>query len=207
MLINPHNPRLHLASRSPRRRELLTQMGIQFDTVLLRNPPRIDQALDETPHPGEEPIVYVERVARAKAQHGSRIVDWRKLLPQPVLAADTTLEFGGEIIGKPVDSDDAEQILHQLSGTTHRVLTAVAVSFAGRIESSLSISEVRFRPLEDAEIRNYVASGEPMDKAGAYGIQGRAGMFVEYLAGSYTGVMGLPLFETAQLLKSFDYPL
>ena len=207
MQINQQNPRLHLASRSPRRRELLTQIGVHFDTIVFRNPPRDDKELDETPHRGEDPIAYVERVARAKAEHGWRIVDWRKLLPQPVLAADTTLEFDGEIIGKPFDSDDAERILRSLSGQTHRVLTAVAVGFDGRVETLLSISEVRFRPLDDAEIRHYVATGEPMDKAGAYGIQGRAGMFVEHLAGSYTGVMGLPLFETAQLLKRFDFPL
>ena len=207
MQVNLQNPRLHLASRSPRRRELLTQIGVHFDTIVFRDPPRDDQELDETPRSGEDPVAYVERVARAKAAHGWRIVDWRKLLPQPVLAADTTLELAGEIIGKPFDSEDAERILRRLSGKTHRVLTAVAVSFDGRIESSLSISEVRFCALEDAEIRRYVASGEPMDKAGAYGIQGRAGLFVEYLAGSYTGVMGLPLFETAQLLNRFGYPL
>lgn len=149
----------------------------------------------------------MERIARAKAEHGWRIVNWRKLLPQPVLSADTALEFEGKVIGKPFDEKDAQRILRQLSGHTHRVLTAVAVSFDGRIESALSISEVRFRALDDTEIRHYVATGEPMDKAGAYGIQGRAGMFVEHLAGSYTGVMGLPLFETAQLLKRFDYPL
>jgi len=207
MQINRQNPRLHLASRSPRRRELLTQIGVSFDTIVFRNPPRDDKALDETPQAGEDPVVYVERVARAKAEHGWRIVDWRRLMAQPVLAADTTLEFDGEIIGKPVDGDDAERILRQLSGHTHRVLTAVAVAFDGRVESTLSISDVRFRALDDAEIRSYVASGEPMDKAGAYGIQGRAGMFVEHLAGSYTGVMGLPLFETAELLKRFNYPL
>jgi septum formation protein len=207
MQINRQNPRLHLASRSPRRRELLTQIGIAFDTIIFRNPPRDDQALDETPHPGEDPVVYVERVARAKAEHGWRIVEWRKLLTQPVLAADTTIEFDGEIIGKPFDGVEAGHILRRLSGQAHRVLTAVAVGFDGRIESSLSISEVRFRALDDAEILHYVASGEPMDKAGAYGIQGRAGMFIEHLSGSYTGVMGLPLFETAQLLKRFDYPL
>jgi septum formation protein len=207
MQINRQNPRLHLASRSPRRRELLTQIGIHFDTIVFRDPPRDDKELDETPREGEEPVIYVERVARAKATHGWRIVDWRKLMAQPVLSADTTLEFEGTIIGKPFDTVDAERILRRLSGKTHRVLTAVAVGFDGRIESSLSISEVRFRELDDAEIRHYVATGEPMDKAGAYGIQGRAGMFIEHLTGSYTGVMGLPLFETAQLLKRFDYPL
>ena len=207
MSFNLQRPRLHLASRSPRRRELLTQIGVQFDTIVFRNPPRDDKELDETPLPGEDPVAYVERVARAKAEHGWRIINWRKLLSQPVLAADTTLEFNGEIIGKPVDEDDAARILHQLSGATHQVLTAVAVCYEGRVEAVLSTSDVRFRTLDDAEIRRYVASGEPMDKAGAYGIQGRAGMFVEHLSGSYTGVMGLPLFETAQVLKRFNYPL
>ncbi len=207
MPINLNNPRIHLASRSPRRRELLTQIGIPFDTIVFRNPPRADLELDETPHDSEAPIDYVDRVARAKAGHGWRIVGWRKLLPQPVLAADTTLEFEGEIIGKPLDANDAHDILRRLSGHTHRVLSAVAIAFEGRVESLLSISEVRFGVLDEAEIRRYVASGEPMDKAGAYGIQGHAGLFVEHLAGSYTGVMGLPLYETARLLRRFAYPL
>jgi septum formation protein len=206
-MISMHNPRLYLASRSPRRRELLTQMGIQFDPVVFRNPPREDKQLDETPHPGEAPTSYVERVARAKVEHGWRIVGWRNLPVQPVLAADTALEFAGEIIGKPLDAGDAQRILHRLSGKSHRVLTAVALAFDGRVESLLSVSEVRFGVLDADEIRRYVASGEPMDKAGAYGIQGRAGFFVEYLAGSYTGVMGLPLFETGVLLKRFDFSL
>jgi len=206
-LINLLNPRLYLASRSPRRRELLAQIGVQFDTVVFRDLPREDMEVDETPHPGEVPTVYVERVARAKADQGERIVEWRKLRRQLVLAADTTLEFDGEIIGKPVDAADAQAILTRLSGNTHRVLTAVAVAFDGRIESILSVSEVRFGQLDAAEIRRYVASGEPMDKAGAYGIQGHAGLYVEQLIGSYTGVMGLPLFETGALLKRFDYPL
>ena len=207
MPTNLNNPRIHLASRSPRRRELLAQIGIPFDTIVFRNPPRADRELDETPLADETPIDYVNRVARAKAGHGWRIVGWRKLLPQPVLAADTTLEFEGEIIGKPVDAADAHNILRRLSGHTHRVLSAVAIAFDGRLESLLSISEVRFGVLDEAEIRRYVASGEPMDKAGAYGIQGHAGLFVEHLAGSYTGVMGLPLYETAQLLRRFAYPL
>ncbi|MFZ2852857.1 MAG: Maf family protein [Rhodocyclaceae bacterium] len=207
MQIKQINPRLHLASRSPRRRELLAQIGIQFDTVVFREPPRDDKDIDESPHAGEDPVAYVQRVARSKAEHGWRIVEWRKLRPQPVLAADTTLEFDGQIIGKPVDVLDAENILRRLSGHTHRVLTSVSVVFNGRIESTLSTSEVRFHTLGDDEIRRYVASGEPMDKAGAYGIQGRAAMFIEHLAGSYTGVMGLPLFETTQLLKRFNYPL
>ena len=206
-VINPLNPRLYLASRSPRRRELLAQIGVQFTTVLFRDAPRLDMEVDETPLAGEEPAVYVERVARAKAAQGEHIVEWRKLLPQLVLAADTTLEFEGEIIGKPVDAADAQAILMRLSGRTHRVLTAVAVAFDERVESILSISEVRFGILDPAEIRRYVATGEPMDKAGAYGIQGHAGLYVEQLVGSYTGVMGLPLFETGVLLRRFDYPV
>ncbi len=207
MPINLQNPRIYLASRSPRRRELLTQMGVRFDTIAFRNGSRADSEVDETAYADETPITYVERVARAKAEHGWFSVCWRKLPLQPVLAADTTLEFEGEIIGKPRDPRDAQRILHRLSGKSHRVLTAVAVAFEGQIESVLSASEVRFGMLDEIEIRRYVASGEPMDKAGAYGIQGRAGVFVEQLTGSYSGVMGLPLYETAQLLKRFDYPL
>ena len=195
--------RIYLASRSPRRRELLTQMGIAFDTVVFRDGLRADSETNEAPHPNEPPLDYVERIARAKAEHGLKIVYERKLPLRPVLSADTTLEFDGEIIGKPVDMPDAMAILKRLSGQTHRVLTGVAVNHQGRTEYVLSSSDVRFRQLDDEEIRHYVLSGEPMDKAGAYGIQGRAGMFVEHLSGSYTGVMGLPVCETGELLKRF----
>ena len=205
--MNLSNPRIHLASRSPRRRELLTQIGVAFDTLIFRDGARADQETDETPLAGEDPVAYVQRVARAKAEHGWRCVGWRKLMHQPVLSADTTLEFEGEIIGKPFDAADAVHILGRLSGKTHRVLTAVAVCIEERIESVLSVSEVRFAGIDPRDIRRYVDSGEPMDKAGAYGIQGRAGMFVEHLSGSYTGVMGLPLHETALLLRRFDHPV
>jgi septum formation protein len=206
-MLTVRNTRIHLASRSPRRRELLAQVGVQFDSIVFRNPPREDWQVDETPLAQEAPVPYVERLARAKAEHGARIVGWRNLLPQPVLAADTTLEFAGEIIGKPLHAGDAARILRALAGHSHRVLTAVAVAFEGRVESALSVSEVRFAALDEAEILRYVASGDPLDKAGAYGIQGRAAFFIEHLAGSYTGVMGLPLFETGALLKRFGYAL
>ena len=196
--------RLYLASRSPRRRDLLLQIGISFDPLIFRQAPREDHELDETPQPGEDAASYVERLARNKAEHGWRIVKGRNLRLQPVLAADTTVELNGQVIGKPADAVAAQDILHRLSGQTHRVLTAVAISFQGRLDTALSCSEVRFRTLEDDEIRRYVATGEPMDKAGAYAIQGRAAVFVEHLAGSYSGVMGLPLYETAQLLKAFQ---
>ena len=197
--------RLYLASRSPRRRELLHQIGIDFDTVVFRDGKRADSETDETPLPGEAPVDYVERVARAKAIHGLRIVEERRLPMRPVLSADTTLELDGQIIGKPVDMADAADILRRLSGRTHRVLTGVAIDHQGRSEYLLSTSEVRFRPIDDEEIRHYVISGEPMDKAGAYGIQGRAGLFVEHLSGSYTGVMGLPVCETGELLKRLGF--
>jgi len=197
--------RLYLSSRSPRRRELLTQMGIAFDTIVFRDGLRSDSATDETPFSAEDPVTYVERVTRAKAEHGLKIVNERKLPLRPVLAADTTLEFDGQIIGKPVDMADAVSILRRLSGHTHRVLTGVALDHMGRTEYVLSRSEVRFRTLDEEEIRHYVLSGEPMDKAGAYGIQGRGGMFVEHLSGSFSGVMGLPVCETGELLKRFGW--
>lgn len=197
--------RIYLASRSPRRRELLHQIGIDFDTVVFRDGTRADSETDETPMPGENPVAYVERVTRAKAAHGLTIVGERRLPLRPVLAADTTLELDGEIIGKPTDATDAVAILRRLSGRTHRVLTGVAVDHQGTVEYVLSTSEVRFRPIDEEEIRHYVMTGEPMDKAGAYGIQGRAGMFVEHLSGSYTGVMGLPVCEVGELLKRFGF--
>ena len=197
--------RLYLASRSPRRRELLTQMGVAFDTLIFRAGLRCDPQVDESVHADETALDYVERVARAKADHGIDLLAERRLPMRPILAADTTLEFAGEIIGKPVDDADATAILQHLSGQTHRVLTGVAVSHEGRSEYVVSVSEVRFRKIDDEEIRHYVRSGEPMDKAGAYGIQGRAGLFVEHLAGSYTGVMGLPVCETGELLKRFGW--
>ena len=197
--------RLYLASRSPRRRELLHQIGIDFDTVVFRDGMRADLETDETPLVNEDPVVYVERIARAKALHGLKIVEERRLPMRPVLSADTTLEFEGEIIGKPTDMADATRILKRLSGQTHRVLTGVAINHLGHIEYLLSTSEVRFRVIDDEEIRHYVMSGEPMDKAGAYGIQGRAGLFVAHIAGSYSGIMGLPLCETGELLKTFGF--
>ena len=200
--------RIYLASKSPRRRELLRQIGVHFDLLIFRGGERgEDGDVDETPLPDEAVEHYVERVALTKAEAGSRRLQWRMLPRHPVLAADTSLELDGGIIGKPVDADDAAAILRQLSGRSHRVLTAVAMSDGTRTRSRISVSEVRFRELAETEIRQYVASGEPMDKAGAYGIQGRAAVFIEEIRGSYTGIMGLPLFETAQLLDTFGYPL
>ncbi|MCA1937619.1 MAG: Maf family nucleotide pyrophosphatase [Dechloromonas sp.] len=191
--------RIYLASRSPRRRELLHQIGVDFETLIG------EVEVDETPLAGEAPAAYVERVTRAKAAQGLQIIHERRLIAHPVLSADTTLEFNGEIIGKPVDAADAQAILQRLSGQVHRVITGVAVCDEQRCAYVQSISEVRFRAIDDEEIRHYVLSGEPMDKAGAYGIQGRAGLFVAHIAGSYTGIMGLPVCETGELLKAFGW--
>ena len=198
--------RIYLASRSPRRRELLQQIGIPYDTLLFRSHLRADHEIDETPLPNEPVIDYVQRIARAKALFGVSLINTRHLRPQPVLSADTTLELSGQIIGKPVDAADAEAILARISGQTHRVLTAISIAdSAGRRESALNISEVRFRTLSNSDIRRYVRTGDSLDKAGAYGIQGHAAAFIEHLSGSYSGVMGLPLFETAQMLSRFGF--
>lgn len=201
------DPRIYLASRSPRRRELLTQIGIRFDLLLFRAAPREDTEVSEAWLPDETPEAYVVRVARIKAAFGTGLLATRRVVQRAVLAADTTLDLDGEIIGKPRDEADAAAILARLSGRSHRVLTAIAMARDARIEHRLSISEVRFRPLGADEIRRYVQSGEPMDKAGAYGIQGRAAMFIEEIKGSHSGIVGLPLCETALLLRDFGYPL
>ena len=201
------DPRIYLASRSPRRRELLTQIGVRFDLLLFRGGPREDEEVNEDWLPGEAPDEYVQRVARAKAVFGAALLARRPLVVHPVLAADTTLDLDGEIIGKPKDEDDAAEILARLSGRSHRVLTAVAMAKYERVEHCLSVSEVRFRALGAKEIGRYVRSGEPMDKAGAYGIQGRAAVFIEEIRGSHSGIVGLPLCETALLLRDFGYPL
>jgi septum formation protein len=200
-------PRIYLASQSPRRRELLKQIGVNFETLLLRNDPRRTVDVDETPRPDEAPVDYVKRVCLEKAEAGWRAVGFRNLLPAPVLAADTAVTLDGKIIGKPKDREDSAAILHMLSGREHEVMSAVAVAFAERVEMRLSVTRVRFAQLSDARIRHYVNLNEGHDKAGGYGIQGYAGAFVEHIEGSYSSVMGLPLFETVEILKSFGHPV
>ena len=195
---------IYLASRSPRRRELLTQIGVKFEPLLFREGNRADADTDESVRPGEQPDDYVKRVTQSKAEAAwQRVVMRRGLQRKPVLAADTTVALAGEILGKPMDRVDAERMLRLLSGTQHRVVTAVAIQFESRFEVVLSESLVTFGTLDDARIQAYVQSGEPFDKAGGYGIQGRAGAFIERIEGSYSGVMGLPLYETANLLRKF----
>jgi septum formation protein len=196
---------VYLASRSPRRRELLKQIGVRFEPLITRLAAPRGPDVDELQHAGESPDVYVERIAREKAEFALKVLGMRSMLVRPVLSADTVVILDGAILGKPADAAEAAAFLRQLSGTTHEVRTSVAVAQAighkTKLVQRTSISTVKFKALTDDEITAYVATGEPMDKAGAYGIQGYAGLFVERLEGSYTGVMGLPLFETAELLR------
>ena len=200
-MIAPPERGIYLASRSPRRRELLSQIGVRFHLLLFRARPGEDADVDETPGESEAPAAYVERLARAKAEAGWRRLVQRNLPQAPVLAADTTVALGARILGKPANRDDAAAMLASLSGEEHEVLTAISLKHGEWMESALSRSRVRFKKLTADEIRLYVATGECDDKAGAYAIQGRAARFVTELHGSYSGVMGLPLYETAQLLE------
>ena len=199
--------RIYLASRSPRRRDLLRQIGVPYELLLLREDLKRGVDVDETPLPDESPGVYVLRIAREKAATAVRQIAYRGLPQKPVLAADTTVVFDGQVVGKPESAEHAARILRALSGREHQVLTAVAVALRDEVETQISVSSVWFRDLSDSEIRRYIASGEPLDKAGAYAIQGRAGAFVTRIAGSYSGIMGLPLAETAELLQKFEIPV
>ncbi len=189
-------PFVYLASASPRRRELLGQLGVRFDVLPV--------AVDEEAQPGEGAADLVCRLASAKARAG---VALRQDLRSPVVAADTSVALGAELFAKPLDEADAARILGRLSGRTHSVFTAVAVADGQRERVELSCSEVTFRALTAGEITAYWRTGEPADKAGAYAIQGRGAQFIADLRGSYSGVMGLPLFETARLLALFGCEL
>lgn len=190
---------VYLASQSPRRRQLLEQIGVHHELLL---PDRRENAerLEEE-RSGELPDDYVRRVTRLKLDAARQRLQRRGLPEAPILASDTTVALGRRILGKPADADDAASMLGALAGRSHRVLTAVAVSAGRTTLLAVSVSRVRFAPLSVQDIQRYVDSGEPFGKAGAYGIQGPAAVFVERIEGSYTGIMGLPLFETAQLLR------
>lgn len=197
---------VYLASQSPRRLELLRQIGLAPVVLPLRHArPRAD--VDETPLASEKALDYVHRLARMKAESGMLALEGRRLPAMPIVAADTTVTLDGDILGKPADAAEAAAMLRRYSGRAHTVLTAVGVAWQGRIEVAVSESTVRFCLLTETEIAAYVDSGEPFDKAGGYGIQGRAAMFIEHIAGSYSGVMGLPLHETAALLKEMGFSL
>ncbi len=189
--MNQTNPHIYLASRSPRRQSLLAQIGVGFKLV--------DADADETRPAGERPEDYVCRVALDKARAGRAALSRDDA--RPVLAADTAVVIGDRVLGKPLGPEDAARMMRLLSGRVHRVLTAVALISSTGERKALSESRVTFRALDDEEILRYWRTGEPADKAGAYGIQGYGALFVERLEGSYSGVMGLPLFETGRLLE------
>jgi len=191
---------IYLASQSPRRRQLLEQLGVRYE-LLLPGPGEDAEAL-EAVVPGESPARYVQRVTALKLDGALHRAKARGLPPAPVLCADTTVALGRTIYGKPADARDAARMLRELSGATHRVLTAVAIQSGRRRMAALSDSRVTFAPLKPGDVRGYVATGEPMGKAGAYAIQGRAAAFITRIAGSYSGIMGLPMHETAVLLRS-----
>ena len=219
-------PFVYLASASPRRQELLRQIGVDF--MLLAPDATEDAETLERVQPGESARAYVTRVTRLKLQAAVMRLASRKLQPAPILCADTTVALGRNIIGKPSDAAEATAMLRLLAGHTHRVLTAVALQWVdgadvpgpqpsrhhkaasrasgSRRAEALSTSRVQFAALSDAELAAYVASGEPFGKAGAYGVQGRAAAFIPHIGGSYSGIMGLPLFETTQLLRQAGIP-
>jgi len=191
---------VYLASQSPRRRQLLEQLGVAHE-LLLPDPHEDSEGL-EAVLPGEAPARYVQRVTALKLDAAMARLKRRGLPAAPVLCSDTTVARGRTIYGKPADEADAARMLRELSGATHRVLTAVAVQSGRTRRAVLSDSRVTFARWTPGQIRSYVGSGEPMGKAGAYAIQGRAGAFVSHISGSYSGIMGLPLFETANLLRA-----
>ncbi len=195
---------VYLASQSPRRAQLLEQLGLPFEKLL---PDASEDAESlEAVVPGESARKYVQRVTALKLHAALGRLRQRGLPPAPVLCSDTTVTVGALILGKPADRSDARCMLRLLSGRTHKVLTAVAVGNTRRVEMLVSESHVSFAPMSESQIRSYVASDEPMGKAGGYAVQGLAARHIREIRGSYTGIMGLPLFETARLLKAFGLP-
>lgn len=191
-------PIIYLASQSPRRRELLLQIGVPHQVV--------SATVEEVPRQHETPSDYVQRLAREKAQAGLRSAQQLGLAPKPVLGADTIVVSNDEILEKPRDAVHAAAMLRQLAGSTHQVMTAVALLSDTQASIKLSVTEVVFRPLDEAEISAYWRSGEPQDKAGGYAIQGLGAVFVQQLSGSYSGVVGLPIEQIVALLQEFGLP-
>ncbi|MFN7444847.1 MAG: Maf family protein [Curvibacter sp.] len=196
---------VYLASQSPRRRQLLEQLGVRHELLL----PDADEDAEglEVVKRGEAPAAYVRRVTQLKLDAALVRLKRRGLPLAPILCSDTTVALGRVIYGKPADAADARRMLSELSGTTHRVLTAVAVGTPRRRVHALSTSRVTFAPMSRQQIAAYVDGGEPMGKAGAYAVQGRAAAYISHIAGSYSGIMGLPMFETAELLRAYGFKI
>lgn len=193
--------KIYLASKSPRRRELLTQVGIEYELLLLRDIPPRGPDVTEIVLPGELPHNYVSRVTTEKAEMAWKVMHMRKLPVRPVLAADTTVVIDQKILGKPANRDEAVSMLTLLAGNTHEVLTSIAVQHEHGLIAATQVSEVSFAALTAQQIQDYCDTPEPYDKAGGYGIQGAAARFISHINGSYSGIMGLPLFETCQVLR------
>ena len=196
---------IYLASQSPRRAQLLAQLGVAFELLL----PDLDEDSEalEAVHGREAPAAYVQRVTRLKLDAAVARMKRRGLPAAPVLCSDTTVALGREIFGKPADPDHARRMLAALAGRTHRVLTAVAVQQGRQTREVLSVSSVSFAAMSTAQIKAYVATGEPMGKAGAYAVQGQAAMHITRISGSYSGIMGLPLYESAQMLRAAGFKI
>ena len=192
------NVGLYLASTSPRRRELLRQIGVQQKALSVQ--------VDESSHSNESPQHYVQRLSKAKAESGWRFVQENGLPSLPVLGSDTTVVLDGKILGKPANQEQCVSSLLSLSGKTHQVMTAVSIKQADRVETVLSVTDVTFFVLSEVDAIRYWSTGEPQDKAGGYGIQGYGAVFVEKISGSYSGVVGLPIEKTVELLKQFNVP-
>ena len=193
--------RIYLASKSPRRRELLRQIGVEFSLLMLREQTPRGPEVTEEIRPGESAVDYVQRVAREKAVCAEQTMLRRNLPIRPILAADTSVAIDGHILGKPADPSEAAAMLRLLSGRTHQVLTSICIRHHQQNWQTTQVSDVAFAELSDAAIHAYCTSAEPYDKAGGYGIQGMAAIFIREIGGSYSGIMGLPLFEAAQLLR------
>jgi septum formation protein len=196
---------IYLASQSPRRAQLLEQIGVQFK-LLLPDDSEDAESL-ENMLSNEAPAKYVARVTGLKLDAALARMQRRRLPSAPVLCSDTTVALGRTVYGKPLDANDARRMLGELSGHTHRVLTAVALQKGRSRVQALCTSKVSFAAMSPAQIRAYVATGEPMGKAGAYAVQGRAAVYIAHISGSYSGIMGLPMFETAQLLRTLGVTL
>ena len=199
--MKPTDNKIYLASKSPRRRELLRQIGVEFELLLLRDRAPIGPEISEAVLPDEAPLDYVLRVAADKASFAQKTMLWRRLPVRPLLAADTTVVLDGRILGKPANAHEAAGMLSALSGRMHQVHTSMTVRHQDDVFQATQSSEVVFADLTPAQIAAYCATSEPYDKAGGYAIQGMAAVFIREIRGSYTGIMGLPLFETAQLLQ------
>ncbi|HJV84352.1 MAG TPA: Maf family protein [Noviherbaspirillum sp.] len=199
--------RIYLASKSPRRRELLRQIGVDFELMLLRDQGPRGPEVSEEVLPDEQADVYVSRVTREKVEHAAKVMLMRRLPARAILTADTTVVIDGRILGKPADKTEAMEMLRLLSGRTHQVMTSVALHKDDNITQFTQISDVTLAKLTEDAMRAYCATSEPYDKAGGYGIQGMAAVFIQRIAGSYTGIMGLPLHETAELLNQAGIPV